>query len=137
MLLLCSLLLGFSTVLLISFNVFLGHRQPIWPTEFVTIVNFDFTLTCYCSFTTLAHILCFCNTPSCPQAVCNSSQRCFTKLIRKASADGNVSTSVMYGCSETMNSSDTCLKSSSMICCDTELCNMPNMLRSKYSSRKI
>lgn len=76
-----------------------------------------------------ARILCFCNSPSCPQAVCKSSQRCFTKLLRKASADGKVSTSVIYGCSEALNSSDVCLESSPMICCDRELCNMPNMLR--------
>ncbi|KAL9968368.1 hypothetical protein ACROYT_G026734 [Oculina patagonica] len=79
--------------------------------------------------TVSAHILCFCNSPSCPQAVCKSNQRCFTKLLREAGADGNVSTSVMYGCSEALNSSDVCLDSSQMICCDKELCNMPNMLR--------
>lgn len=99
---------------------------------FVTKENFDLTLVLFCSFTSLAHILCFCNSPYCPQAVCESSQRCFTKLIKKASASGNVSTSVMYGCGEALNSSDACLESSPMICCDTELCNMPNMLRSKY-----
>lgn len=86
--------------------------------------------------TVTAHILCFCNSLSCPQAVCKSSQRCFTKLIR--SADGNVSTGVLHGCSEALNSSDVCLESSPMICCDRELCNMPNMLRKaikKYQRR--
>ena len=103
-----------------------ADRDSNWST-------FALDLDVFCSFTSPAHILCFCNSPSCPQAVCKSSQRCFTKLIRKASADGNVSTSVMYGCREALKSSDACLESSPMMCCNKELCNMPNMLRSKYS----
>lgn len=74
-------------------------------------------------------ILCFCNSPSCLQAVCESSRRCFTRLVRKASADGIVSTSIMYGCSEALNSSGICVESSVTMCCNKELCNMPNMLR--------
>lgn len=80
--------------------------------------------------TVSASIFCFCNTPSCPQAVCKStSQRCFTRLTRQTSADGNVSTTIMYGCIEALNSSGVCLESSLMMCCDDQLCNMPNMLR--------
>lgn len=76
-----------------------------------------------------ANISCFCNSPSCPQAVCDSSQRCYSRLQITASADANVSTSVMYGCLDEFNSSDLCLNSSVMMCCDTQLCNMPNKLR--------
>lgn len=79
----------------------------------------------------LANISCFCNSPSCPQAVCDSSQRCYSRLQKTASADANVSTSVMYGCLDEFNSSDLCLNSGVMMCCDTQLCNMPNKLRSK------
>ncbi|XP_073235253.1 uncharacterized protein [Porites lutea] len=79
--------------------------------------------------TVRARFLCFCNSPSCPQAVCESSQRCFTKLRKEAKDDGNVSSSILYGCSEELNSSDVCTESSFMLCCDRQLCNMPNMLR--------
>ena len=106
------------------------------PTEIVYWIN------CYCdkdishvltfSLIFLARILCFCNSPSCPQAVCESTQRCFTKLRKEAKDDGNVSSSILYGCSEELNSSGVCTESSFMLCCDRQLCNMPNMLRSKF-----
>ena len=88
------------------------------------------------SLTFLARFLCFCNSPSCPQAVCESSQRCFTKLRKEAKDDGNVSSSILYGCSEELNSSDVCTEPSFMLCCDRQLCNMPNMLRSKCFYKK-
>lgn len=80
-----------------------------------------------------ANIFCFCNSPSCLGAVCESNQRCFTRLVKNASADGNLSTSIVYGCSEALNSTGSCLKSALVICCDTQLCNMPNMLRKRAS----
>ncbi|XP_022800487.1 uncharacterized protein LOC111338300 isoform X2 [Stylophora pistillata] len=76
-----------------------------------------------------ANVSCFCNSPSCPQALCQSSQQCFSGLLRRVKADGNVSTSVSYGCIETLSPSLSCLNSSLLICCDKDLCNMPNMLR--------
>lgn len=81
-----------------------------------------------------AIIFCFCNSPSCLQAVCESKQRCFTQLVRKSSNHGNVSTSVVYGCSEELNSNSTCAQSSRVVCCDKQLCNMPNILRRKAIS---
>lgn len=78
-----------------------------------------------------ANIFCFCNSPSCLQAVCESRQWCFTQLVKKSSSHENISTSVVYGCSEELNSNSTCTQSSLVVCCDKQLCNMPNMLRSE------
>lgn len=99
-----------------------------WRSAFKRILD-NHTVSC---ITFSAIIFCFCNSPSCLQAVCESKQRCFTQLVRKSGSHGNVSTSVVYGCSEELNSNSTCAQSSRVVCCDKQLCNMPNILRSEY-----